>query len=252
MITEHDIKQATAFINGVDIYDVGALVEGFSVSGTAIDNTAYQGVNSTGFNLLATTRGMRSITLSLFYKGQTRRDLALKKAKIDNAIGNGKIDLFLPDGFHYFAYLTAAGEEKTLGVEGQDIIAVCTYTLMGIRHDDLETVSATSGTAFQCKSLIPETDVKIEITIPTAGASGNCVISDAAGIGSVTVTDVGANNTITIDGINKRILKNGAPFTGSMSFTRFPKLVPGDNTIRAYYGGTYRTRELTVAYYPTY
>lgn len=250
MITEHDIKQATAFINGVDIYDVGALVEGFSVSGTAIDNTAYQGVNSTGFNLLATTRGMRSITLSLFYKGQTRRDLALKKAKIDNAIGNGKIDLFLPDGFHYFAYLTAAGEEKTLGVEGQDIIAVCTYTLMGIRHDDLETISATSGTAFQCKSLIPETDVKI--VVPANGATGNYVISDAAGFGAVTVNNVGVNDTITIDGINKRILKNGAPFTGSMSFTHFPKLVPGENTIRVYYGGAYRTKAITVEYYPTY
>ena len=252
MITANDIKQATAYIDGVDIYDVGALVESFSVSGTAVTNTAYQGVNSTSFNLLSSIRGMRTITLSLFYSGKTRRDLALKKAEIDNAIGKGKIALYLPAGFHYFAYLTGKSEEKTLGVEGLDIIALCSYTLQGIRHDELETVSVDSGQSFKCKSLIPLTDVKIEITIPTAGASGNCVISDAVGIGSVTVTDVGANNTITIDGINKRILKNGAPFTGNMSFTKFPKLVPGNNTIRAYYGGTYRTRELTVEYYPTY
>lgn len=252
MITDNDILQATAYINDVDIYTVGALVESFKVSGTAIDNTAYQGVNSTNFNVLATTRGMRVITLSLFYKATTRRELALKKAKIDNMIGAGKIDLKLPDGFHYSAYLTGTGEEQTLGVEGNEIIALSTYTLQGIRHDELETVTVDSGTGFLCKSLIPETDVKISITVPTAGASGDCVISDAAGIGSVTLTNVGANSVIVIDGINKRILKNGAPYTGTMSFIRFPKLVPGENTIRAYYGGTYRTRELTVEYYPTY
>ena len=250
MITDNDILQATAYINDVDIYTVGALVESFKVSGTAISNTAYQGVNSTNFNVLQTTRGMRVITLNLFYKGQTRRELALKKAKIDNMIGAGKIDLKLPDGFHYSAYLTATGEEKTLGVEGNEIIALSTYTLQGIRHDDLETISTRGGDNFLCKSLIPETDVKI--TVPAAGATGTYTISDAAGIGSVTVTVSNPADVIVIDGINKRILKNGAPFTGTMSFIRFPKLVPGNNEIKVYYGGAYRTKNITVEYYPTY
>ena len=250
MITDNDILQATAYINDVDIYTVGALVESFKVSGMAINNTAYQGVNSTNFNVLATTRGMRVITLSLFYKATTRRELALKKAKIDNMIGAGKIDLKLPDGFHYSAYLTGTGEEQTLGVEGNEIIALSTYTLQGIRHDDLETVSTTSGASFLCDSLIPETDVKI--TMPAAGTAGTYTISDAAGIGSVTVTLSSTSDTVVIDGINKRILKNGAPYTGTMSFIRFPKLVPGANTIRVYYDGAYRTKSITVEYYPTY
>lgn len=257
MITALDILQATAYINDVDIYTVGALVESFKVSGTAISNTAYQGVNSTNFNVLQTTRGMRVITLNLFYKGATRRELALKKAKIDNMIGAGKIDLELPDGFHYSAYLTATGEEQTLGVEGNEIIALCTYTLQGIRHDGLETVSTYSSSygtpyTFQCKSLIPETDCRIAVTIPTAGASGDVVISDDASIGSVTLTNVGADASIVIDGIDKRILKNGAPFTGTMTFIRFPKLVPGDNRIKVYYGGADRVKDITVEYYPTY
>lgn len=257
MITDNDILQATAYINDVDIYTVGALVESFKVSGTAIENTAYQGVNSTNFNVLSTTRGMRVITLNLFYKGTTRRELALKKAKIDNLIGDGKIDLKLPDGFHYAAFLTGTGEEQTLGVEGNEIIALSTYTLQGIRHDDLEAVSTYSSQygapyTFQCKSLIPETDCRIQVTIPTAGASGDVVIKDDAGIGSVTMTNVGANAVLLIDGINKRILKNGAPFTGTMSFIKFPKLVPGDNRILLRYGGTDRTKDLMVYYYPTY
>ena len=244
MITDNDILQATAYINDVDIYTVGALVESFKVSGTAIENTAYQGVNSTNFNVLSTTRGMRVITLSLFYKGTTRRELALKKAKIDNLIGNGKIDLKLPDGFHYAAFLTGTGEEQTLGVEGNEIIALSTYTLQGIRHDDLETVSIQSGKGFLCKSLIPETDVRITYV----NTSGHASIV----IAGVSVSGLAANDTVVVDGIDKRILKNGAPFTGTMSFIKFPKLVPGPNTIQTKVGSYTVTVDLTVEYYPTY
>ena len=250
MITDNDILQATAYINDVDIYTVGALVESFKVSGTAISNTAYQGVNSTNFNVLQTTRGMRVITLNLFYKGTTRRELALKKAKIDNMIGAGKIDLKLPDGFHYSAYLTATGEEQTLGVEGNEIIALSTYTLQGIRHDDLETITTKGFYFFLCDSLIPETDARI--TLITGGYSGSFTIKDEADIGSVTVNNISANSEVTIDGINKRILVNGAPFTGTMTFIRFPKLVPGSNRILTSNNGTNLYLNITVEYYPTY
>jgi hypothetical protein len=250
MITEQDIQQATMYIDGVDIYDVGALVKDFKVSATAIANTAYQGMDSTNFNVLSTVRGMRVITVTLFYNGKTKRELALKKAKIDNALGAGKVELYLPDGFYYSAYLTSAGEESVLGVEGQDVIAVCTYTLEGIRHDALETLTITSGQHFECKSLTPLTDVRI--TVPANGTAANYVISDAAGNGSVTIVVSSSGDVIVIDGIDKRILKNGAPFTGSMDFISFPKLIPGDNRIQVYYNGAYQSKSIIVEYYPTY
>jgi phage-related protein len=237
MITEQDIQQATMYIDGVDIYTVGALVKDFKVSATAIANTAYQGMDSTNFNVLSTVRGMRVITVTLFYKGTTKRELALKKAKIDNALGAGKVELYLPDGFYYSAYLTSAGEESVLGVEGQDVIAVCTYTLEGIRHDELETLTITSGQHFECKSLIPLTDVRL-----TCKATAN---RSSLTIGTVTITNVHANDMLVVDGINKRILQNGAPCAGNMSFVHFPQLVPGDNSITC-------VETLTVEYYPTY
>lgn len=237
MITEQDIQQATMYIDGVDIYTVGALVKDFKVSATAIANTAYQGMDSTNFNVLSTVRGMRVITVTLFYKGTTKRELALKKAKIDNALGAGKVELYLPDGFYYSAYLTSAGEESVLGVEGQDVIAVCAYTLEGIRHDELETLTITSGQHFECKSLIPLTDVRL-----TCKATANW---SSLTIGTVTITNVHTNDTLVVDGINKRILQNGAPCAGNMSFVHFPQLVPGDNSITC-------VETLTVEYYPTY
>lgn len=237
MITQQDILNATAHVDGVNIYDVGALVQSFSVSGTAISNTAYQGVNSTDFNVLATTRGMRTISLTLGYKGRTRRDLALKKAKLDSLLGAGKIDLHLPDGFHYAAYMTGVGEEHTEGIEGDKLIALCTYAFSGIRHDDLTELTVLSGDTFLCESLIPTTDCRLTCTATQAYASLT--------IGSVTVTSVALGDVITVDGINKRILQNGAPCAGNMSFISFPQLVPGENTISC-------PETLTVEYYPTY
>lgn len=241
MITPQDIQQATMYIDGVDIYNVGALVESFKVSSTAIANTAYQGVDSTDFNVLSTVRGMRLITVTLFYKARTRRELALKKTKIDNALGAGKIDLFLPDGFHYAAYLTSAGEEQTMGVEGQDIIALCTYTLQGIRHDDLETVGSlstyTASLVFECKSEAPLTDCRLTVK---ARQNRSSIL-----IGTVTITGVNANDVLVVDGINKRILQNGGPCAGNMSFIKFPQLVPGTNTITC-------VDPTLVEYYPTY
>ena len=237
MITQQDIIQATAYVDGVNIYDVGALVQSFTVSGTAINNSAYQGVNSTSFNVLSTTRGMRAISLTLGYKGTTKRELALKKAKLDSMLGAGKIELYLPDGFYYTSYLTAVGEEAVEGVEGNKVIALCTYTLQGIRHDELKELTVTSGASFLCESLIPTTDCRLSCKASQAYASLT--------IGSVTITSVAQNDTITIDGINKRILQNGAPCAGNMSFINFPQLVPGENVITC-------PETLTVEYYPTY
>jgi len=245
MITDKDIKQATAYINGVDIYDVGALVESFKVSATAISSKIYQGLDSTDFHVLSTTRSMRTITLTLFYQAKTKRDLALKKAKIDNAIGAGKIDLVLPDGFHYSAYLTKAGDEEYLGVEGNKMIALCTYQLKGIRHDDLKVIETSSGSVFNCESLIPQTDVRISHKTTQA--------YQTITIAGVTITGVASGDVLTIDGINKRILQNGAPCAGNMSFVSFPKLVPGDNSITCKIGTTTAIGKLlTVEYYPTY
>ena len=237
MITDRDILEATAYVDGVNIYDVGALVQSFTVSGTAISNSAYQGVNSTSFNVLATTRGMRVISLTLGYKGTTRRELALKKANLDAMLGAGKIELHLPDGFFYTAYLTAVGEEDVQGVNGNKVIALCTYTLQGIRHDKLKDLTVTSGATFLCDSLIPTTDCRLSCKASQPYASLT--------IGSVTITSVAQNDTIVIDGINKRILQNGAPCAGNMSFINFPQLVPGENTISC-------PETLLVEYYPTY
>ena len=98
MITQKDIDNATMHINGVNIADFGVLVENLKVGAIETQNSVYQGVNRTNFNVLNSLQYMRAINISLFYTAPTRRELALIKSKLDNMMV-GKLDLWMPDGF---------------------------------------------------------------------------------------------------------------------------------------------------------
>lgn len=233
MITKKDIENATMFINGVNIYDYGVLVEKMNVGAIETQNSVYQGVNRTNFNVLDTIQGMRTISVSLFYAAETRRELALIKSKLDNMM-MGKLELFMPDGFFYSSYLVSAGEENILGVEHNKVIALCSYQFKGIRHDDLVTAE---GNTVICKSTVPRTDCRLTCT-----ASQDY---DSLQIDTVTITNVHSGDVLTVDGITGRILQNGALCAGNMSFIHFPFLVPGENELEC-------DEDLTVEYYPTY
>lgn len=236
MITKQDIDNASMYVDGVNIADYGVLVQSFKVGAIEQTATLYQGRNRTNFNVLATEQGMRPITVQLFYKGRTRRELSLIKSKIDSLL-IGKVELSLPDGFMYSAALTQAGEEQILGVEYNEEIASCAYTFKGIRHDPLQTVRLQSGHPIYCKSTVPKTDCRLLCTAASSYASLQ--------IGPVTITNVTRGDVLVVDGIDGRILQNGAPCSGNMSFLHFPSLTPGENFITC-------PEFLTVEYYPTY
>lgn len=237
MITPQDIENNTMFINDADIADYGVLVESFKVGGIAVKCETFQGENRTNFTVLSVNRYMRDISVSLFYTAQSRRELSIIKSTIDAMMMGGKIELFLPDQFFYSAYLVSAGDEQILGLEDDKVIALCAYKFQGIRHDALETVTVASGSTMQCKSTVPRTDCKLTCTATQYRSSLQ--------VGPVTITGVNYGDTIVVDGILGRILQNGAPCAGNMSFLHFPALVPGENTITC-------PERLTVQYYPTY
>lgn len=233
MITAQDVKDATLYVNGQDVSMYGVLVESFSVGGTAISNEVYQGRNRTAFNVIASTFGRRSISVSLFFCGKTRRDLTMTKSKVDSLFF-GPLELFLPDGFYYTSVLSSAGEMAILGPQGDQVMALCKYDFDGIRHDPLETVT---GNVVRCLSTMPYTDCRLTCTASEA--------YDSITIATVTITGVAEGDVLVVDGINGRILQNGAPCAGNMSFTHFPTLIPGVNTLAC-------PETLTVEYYPTY
>lgn len=238
MITQQDIDNATMHINGVNIADFGVLVEQLKVGAIENQQQVYQGVNRTNFNVLDTVQYMRAINISLFYAAPTRRELALIKSKIDNMLV-GKLELWIPDGFYYTAYMVSAGEEQYLGVENNKVIALCPYQFKGIRHDELETIqtSVLADNKVFCKSTVPKTDCRLTCTASQNYASLQ--------IDTVTIKNVTAGDILVVDGITGRILQNGGLCAGNMSFIHFPSLVPGENILNC-------PEDLTVEYYPTY
>lgn len=228
-----DVNPHTMFINDVDIFSYGALIEKFTVGGTEIENSIYQGVNRTGFNLLNSRFGMRQISVSIFLSAHDRRSLTLKKSKLDSLMW-GKLELAMPDGFLYTAVLTSAGELTMLGSEGNQVIGLCAYSFTGIQHGEL--VRHVGNTVF-CESTMPQTDCRLTCTANRAYTSLT--------IDTVTIRNVAQGDVLVVDGLNGRILQNGGPCSGNMSFLRFPSLTPGENNLTC-------PLTLTVEYYPTY
>ena len=236
MITEKSIKAATMWINDQDISDYGVLVESFSTGGTERDNSTYQGENSSRFTLLKAQYKMLKIRVNLFYWGKSRREITLKKSKIDGMLF-GDLELKLPDGFFYHAVCDSCGDLTILGVEGNKVIGLVAYELRGIRHDELETIVAPYGNTVYCRSTAPYTNCRLSCTASRAYSSIT--------IDTVTITGVASGDQLVVDGILGRILQNGAPCAGNMSFVRFPQLMPGVNIISA-------PEPVTIEYYPTY
>lgn len=232
-MVKHDFNPfETAYVNGVSILDVGAVLESYSVGGTEITNETYQGRNRTHFNLLAKQFGRKTVTMTVFFHAVDRHLLTIQQSKL-TAILTGVVELMLPDGFYYRSTLDEVGDLSIIGVDGKGCIAECTYTLSGIQHDEMVTVE---GNTVVAEGTLWSMDCILTCTASRAYSSIR--------VGTVTFTNVAQGAVLTADGINGRLLKNGTPTTGA-SFTHLPYLVPGEQTIQC-------PEILTVQYYPSY
>lgn len=224
----------TAFINGVNVMDFGALVQSYKVSGTPVSQDYYQGRNRAAFASLGYTLGMKKITLVLFFAAPTQRELTMQKSAVDAALLADPLELHLPDGFYYKSILQGAGELAMLGVEANKMIASCTYAFTGIQHDELRTVEGP--------------DVLAEGTFPEIPCILSCTATadhETLQLGTVTFSGIEDGDEIVADGINGILTINGEPAGTKAAFTRLPYLVPGPQTITC-------PEAVTVAYYPAW
>ena len=231
-MVKHDFNPfETAYVNGVPILDVGAVLESYSVGGTEISNETYQGRNRTHFNLLAKQFGRKTVTMTVFFHAVDRHLLTIQQSKL-TAMLTGVVELFLPDGFYYRSTLDEVGDLQIIGVDGKGCIAECTYTLSGIQHEELVTVE---GNTVVVEGTLWQMDCILSCT-----ASAN---RTSCQVGTVTFPNVSSGDVLVADGINGRMLKNGSPT--KVSFTHLPFLVPGPQTITC-------PETLTIQYYPSY
>jgi len=224
----------TAYINAWPLSNFSAVLRGFTVGGTEVSSSYWQGVNRTNFALLKQQFGLRPITLSVAVEEKTYFDAAVQLSRLTAALW-GKCEIALPDGFFYTAVLSESpGEPELVGPGIGETILLCDFSLVGYRHGPLVT---TSGPKVWCESTTPQTDCILSVTASAAAESYE--------LGGATFKNVVQGEKLEFDGINKRILRNGAPGAVNVTWINFPYLTPGENNITA-------TDPVTVQFYPCY
>lgn len=178
---------------------------------------------------LVQTVGLRSITLTFDFEGDTPREIAMNISKVTELMQEMP-DIILPDGFCYYCVY----EKQSTPEEKAPWINQVQYTLSGFRHEAMETVRLDqSGTVYVGGNY--KTPVVLSI-VPS---------SSTVKVLGITVKN--ATGTIVIDGMKKTVTKNGANVFADTDLTSFPTLQPGLNTV-----DIDGASEVEISYYPIF
>lgn len=222
-------------INGTDIatYGAKALRNSISVGGTKIENDYFQGRNRSHYTLMSNTYGLKPVKFSLAYSADDLNTAKLHKSQLESEL-YGVSEIKLHDGFYYRCMLEDIGSEEIRGNDDSGVIVTCSYQLKGIQHGDMVTVA--DGSSFTAIGTLPRMDC-----ILTATVSAN---ANSYELGGAVFSNVRAGDVLTVDGIAKRFLKNGA-WTTATSWISFPYVKVGQNVFTA-------ADTVEVKYYPCY
>jgi hypothetical protein len=218
------------YINNTNLLDFGGnLRMEYTYTPPTISNDYFKGRKRSTFILLNSNFELGTLSCPVVFEGKNREDVTAQKSAFEQ-IAFGSCDIDMEDGYSYFAFLDSIGEAS---YPSESLIEV-DYTFQCIRHGQYET---SVGNSVFCKSTLPNTDCILSVTVGSAGS--NYVV------GTVTFPTVTQGQQIVVDGINKRILVNGAPAADQAEWTVFPYLVPGENNLTC-------DDTMTVEYYPVY
>lgn len=218
------------WVNGEPIERYGAKLRmEYKVSGYELENSAFKGRRRSSFVLLNSSVGFKTLTLPLVFVGCDAHDVEQKKSLFEMLL-YGKNELVMDDGYMYSVYLSQIGDATHPHPQMIEV----EYTLVGVKHGPLVIVQANT---IYCDSTLPHTDCILTATVGQTGSNYQ--------MGTVTFSQVTQGEVLTVDGINKRILVDGAPAADRAEWITFPSLSPGKNIITC-------DDPLTVEFYPVY
>lgn len=236
-------------INGIPLSEFGGVVlMDYTIGETPITTDYFQGINRTNFNILKSRFALRQIQLNMLFGGATLRESKMHRSRF-NAQLFGRVCLYIPeDGYYYTGFAESLGAETVVGIGDNNAMVQSTVTLRCVRHDPAVTkaVQTTDKRVF-CESTMPLTDCRYTVTVTSIGSSGQYNIA------GVVFSGVSVGDVLAVDTIDGRITRNGSNVVAS--FTAFPQLVPGKNTLTwgSVSGSTVTPHEpLTLLYYPIY
>ncbi len=216
-------------INGTLFTTIGAKMVSYKVGGCDYSNGYLLAPASMIPVKLAQTVGLRSITMTFDFEGDTPREIAVNISKV-TALMQEMPDILLPDGFHYYC----AYESQSTPDEKAAWIHQVQYTMSGFRHDEKRTVKLTqTGTVYVEGNYKTPAVLKITSTASTVKVLG-ITVQSAAGV-------------VVIDGLKKTVTKDSKNKFSDTDLTRFPELLPGMNTV-----DIDGASEVEISYYPIY
>lgn len=247
------------YINNRDIGDFGAKLQtDYSISGASLENTTNRIPSRSSALLLRQDFGPLTITLPLDILGEDKAQVMDNLAALLAQL-TGTYEVNLSDGYAYACTLSEVGETAW----ACDELCSVDIIMTGYRHKEPVTVQTPTATLrVYNPGTWPLTDCVL--TIKNLKASGSGTVNIA-----ITGIDIGRRNLLiqwsidpssglyaaggdlVLDGQQKRNLyNNGAPPSGSLSWTDYPHLVPGWNTITI--TGAASIDGLQVDFTPTY
>lgn len=155
--------------------------------------------------------------------------------RFESDISNKVLEIGLPDGYIYKAFLQSCGTPDFDATGEQDV----EYSFLAIRTKAPVKKTITSGEIIDCVSNT-ETPFRLSFAV-----TSNIVSMVVCGI---TISDIAADTEIVIDSELGIITANGANKFADTELISFPILVPGSNTIDCSVSGT----EITVVYTPVF
>lgn len=246
--------KAHIFINGHDLSEFQAKLESdYAISGCEIENHLNQGPSRSSVLLLRQNIGTLSIRLPLNFYAESKAETMAHMARL-NALCQGTVELNLSDGFSYTCVLAEIGETAWLG----DCFCAVDYTFSGIRHGAPVTLEGDAPMRLENAATFPKCDCVITVKNFKLISSTPVVLSisdgETAFLSWKIDTSGGlyhAGGALILDGMEKRNRYRGGNIpTGTMSFTDYPYLKPGKNTISI--GGGLTSAELRLDYVPAY
>ena len=242
MITEMTING-----NSINLYHARLL--NYSLSGTSLNHS----VSNAGEilrlpQIYYSVLSPRTLTISLTFfpvaAGSDSRKTSVAErlerstenlVRFESEIVGKVVEIGLPDGFFYTAYVTEL-QEPTFDATGQQDVV---YTFNAIRHKQPETIEVNAGGKVYCKSNT-KTPYRIILSVPSA--------RESITICGIVIHSVAANTEIVIDSEMGLITAGGVNKFGDTDFVDFPYLIPGENTISC----NVPNAAITIVYTPIY
>lgn len=236
-------------VNGRDLTLYGAKMQSYPViSSSNVDVGVFQGADRSSLQMLHNRRGMRKMQCVIDFFG-SNYERTLHRSEFEALfLGLEPAIMDIGDGFWYKAILSKIAETETV----DELFTSVEYEFAVSRHRGGEIVAKVvpNDAMILCQSNVAKTDCVIRVLFENMERATN-VLVQLNGL----MFSFGEELTgdLVIDGANKVFTMGGKNVAGSLLWTDFPFLIPGENRLHmAVQGVPVSYKSAQISYTPTF